>query len=981
MEKVSLPSLEGKLLIFRQDLMNCACKDLGEHIVVQGWVLKEQRILIVEELMGTEKQMMEITGACNFEYNQPMSRGDDIHFMSAACRSGGGVFNCQSKANMYYMQTDCQIKVPQARWDHDIYLAQADPMGWGLCQHSGFVLDHMAFSFDNEWFKVSEEEASQFTPTVYMESEGTAEALFLGGWTKETMRGAKIDLYVADQGKEAEAFDRWRSFGNEKWHEHYIPGNLVGYFLGLAGKLTHIDTACSASNVAVNLAYQNMRISRDARTFHGQVGDDRALDSVVVGTMYCNDVGSYIGLSAAHMLGRVGRSMTFDNSANGYARGEGVGVMYMKQDMSLEAKYAAKADMIGGFINQDGRSASLTAPNGPSQTSVVLGALKDAKRDPRDIIISEMHGTGTALGDPVETGSLKAALNKDRYNPLMYQAGKSMTGHLEHGAGVTGIIKTIYASNMSAAFPQCHLRELNGNIEDAGYPAHWPVEACPLGLEWIHAGISSFGFGGTNVRTNIWTYAKVGARKVASVGKHPELAGVVVARPQEKTIGKIDLDELDVMYTTCPRCFGQMCWLDGESSDAIPPGKHVVTRIRQDLDSYDVCSSCYKGGYRIGDRSLTTAGIAGRTPFVIGSWSKWSTFEEMRSAEEGTYVYAVRLGNSRAEEFQIVLDQDSDQKLYPVRDRANSSARIAGPDNNSKGKKWLIDGSDESVPEGALYRIQFNWNQDIKSVEWELVTTAEQQKVLRTALGDRVYAEVTKQRAPYAIAGTFNKWIPKDMIRNEDDDNLWEASFEVGVLGKEEFQFVYHDKVKKAIYPAGSRVVDTSVLIKGPDAGGKGKNWLVYGMVTEVVKVQLRVSDGGITLTTTSKTAGERVWSSKLRLSEYKPRYYIVGSWTDWKFDEGTKFELQADPIRRRIYKCTLRLRKDEEEFQISVDRNWSKIYHPSQGGAQKDKVQGPDGEGHGCNWFVKGRAGATVQIILDLSSESKGPVVSYDMR
>jgi len=673
--------------------------------------------------------------------------------------------------------------------------------------------------------------------------------------------------------------------------------------------------------------------------------------------------------------------MTYDNSANGYARGEGVGGVYLKNDESLECKYAKKADMIGGFINQDGRSASLTAPNGPSQTSVVLGALRDAKRDPNTIIISEMHGTGTALGDPIETGSLKVALNKNRFNPLVNQAGKSMTGHLEHGAGVTGIIKTIYASVMSGGFAQCHLRELNGNIEDSGYPAMWPTEFMSLGLEWIHAGISSFGFGGTNVRTNIWTHAKVGYRKVADVGKHPELKGMVVARPLNKTLRKLDLDAMDCMYAVCPRCSGNMCWLCGEADDAIAPGKHVCTKIRQDIDSYDICSNCYKGGYRIGDRSLSTAGIAGGTPYIIGSWTKWAILEEMSQTERGTFIYAGRLYGRRVEEFQLVLDRDVDQKLYPIKNKANSCARVVGPDGGAKGRTWLLDASDEKVPDGALYRIEFTWDQDIKTVGWEMVSTAEQHQELRKTLGDKVYSKQTRQREPYAIAASFNNWAPMEMSRSDHDDQLWETSFEIGVLGKEEFQFVHNGNFEHAIYPAGYRVMNTAVLIKGPDDGGCGKNWLVYGTVAETVKVQLRISEGVVTLTTRSKTAGERTWSSLVRKIEYKPRYYIVGSWTDWKFDDGSKFELQPDPNRPRVYTCTLRLRKEEEEFQISVDKSWARVFHPAKDDSQKDAVQGPDSEGHGCNWFVKGRAGASVHIVLDLSSESKGPAVSYDWR
>ena len=202
-----------------------------------------------------------------------------------------------------------------------------------------------------------------------------------------------------------------------------IVANRVSFVLGLKGPSLSVDTACSSALVAQDAACKQLRA----------VCCTRAL---VVGVQFNLTVGGYVGTCAARMLCADGRCKTFDSSANGYARGEGCGAAV------LVTQASACGDGFttdGCAVNQDGRTATLTAPNGPSQQAVITSALLQAATLPRSVCCMEAHGTGTALGDPIEVGSLKAVLGLERQGAEVLACGavKSGIGHLEAAAGDT----------------------------------------------------------------------------------------------------------------------------------------------------------------------------------------------------------------------------------------------------------------------------------------------------------------------------------------------------------------------------------------------------------------------------------------------------------------------------------------------------------------------------------------------------------------
>jgi acyl transferase domain-containing protein len=330
------------------------------------------------------------------------------------------------------------------------------------------------------------------------------------------MRGANIDIAIGGNGRDGDFVHRFTKNVLDPTTAHYLESAMIKFNLGLGGKAYIIDTACSASNIAFQCIFQDIRRNAEVSKNYGMANEkDEEVRGLAMGSVFVNDVMAFIGLSQAHMLGNTGRSKTFDGSADGYARGEGVGAGFVTRDDDVFECYGYA---LGGITNQDGRSASLTAPNGPSQSAVVRGSLRDAGRHYLDVNVSELHGTGTAIGDPIETGSLRTVMHPDRTQPIFHQAGKSMTGHLEFGAGITGIIKTLMCGMHSTVTGNCHFKNLNPNIDANGYPGIWPNECVDLNRETNHCGISSFGFGGSNARVDLWMQCRRGMHRIAPVG-------------------------------------------------------------------------------------------------------------------------------------------------------------------------------------------------------------------------------------------------------------------------------------------------------------------------------------------------------------------------------------------------------------------------------------------------------------------------------
>src|SRR5581483_11136183 len=203
------------------------------------------------------------------------------------------------------------------------------------------------------------------------------------------------------------------------------------------------------------------------------------------------------------MLAADGRCKTFDAAADGYVRGEGAGVVVLKRLSDAMADGDRILALVrGSAVNQDGRSSGLTVPNGPAQQAVILDALAQAGVAPAEVSYVEAHGTGTSLGDPIEMHALGATLGRERSadRPVVIGSVKTNIGHLEAAAGIAGLIKVVLALQHAEIPPNLHFKQLNPHIDLGGFSAVVPTMRLPWprGAAPRIAGISSFGFSGTN---------------------------------------------------------------------------------------------------------------------------------------------------------------------------------------------------------------------------------------------------------------------------------------------------------------------------------------------------------------------------------------------------------------------------------------------------------------------------------------------------
>ena len=389
------------------------------------------------------------------------------------------------------------IRVPEDRWDADAYFSEDHTRPGTICnREGGFLTSWRPDQFDAEFFGISPREAVAMDPQQRLLLEVAWEALENAGVTPKAVRNSQTGIYVGlttsdyywlstDGGVRPEDFDPYLPFGNAT---NFAAGRL-SYFLGAHGPAVVLDTACSSSLVAIHLACQSLR-RRET---------DQAL---AAGTNLILTPENSIACSRWGMLAPDGQCKTFDATANGYVRSEGCGVIVLKRlSDAVRDGDTVLALIRGSAVNQDGPSSGQTVPSGPAQQAVLRAALASARLEPSEIDYIEAHGTGTALGDPIELDALSAVFGqRDDSAPLVLGSVKTNLGHLENSAGIAGVIKTVLSMNHGYIPPHLHFTGLTPNagagaskftIAADGMP--WPQVSRPR-----RAGVSSFGVSGTN---------------------------------------------------------------------------------------------------------------------------------------------------------------------------------------------------------------------------------------------------------------------------------------------------------------------------------------------------------------------------------------------------------------------------------------------------------------------------------------------------
>ena len=406
---------------------------------------------------------------------------EPIAIIGISCRFPGAE-NLESFWELLSSGKEAISEVTPERWDIDSY-----PYRWG-----GFIKN--VDCFDSHFFGIAPREAERIDPQHRLLLEVAWEALENAFIIPGKLSGSQTGVFIGLSNIDYHRLLYQNSFKSSAYDgigtAASIAANRLSYSLNLQGPSMVVDTACSSSLVAVHLASQSLQTKESNICLAG--GVNLILSPEITATF-----------SMADMMAADGRCKSFDASADGYVRGEGCGVIVLKRlSDAIADGNNILAVIKGSAVNQDGLSNGITAPNGPAQQAVISQALAKADIEPHRISYVEAHGTGTSLGDPIEVKSIKKVLMSERSNDKTCWMGsvKTNIGHLEAAGGIAGLIKVVLSLQHQKIPPHLHLKKLNPLISLAGTPFAIPTKLQPwlVDTESRFAGVSSFGFGGTN---------------------------------------------------------------------------------------------------------------------------------------------------------------------------------------------------------------------------------------------------------------------------------------------------------------------------------------------------------------------------------------------------------------------------------------------------------------------------------------------------
>ena len=446
--------------------------------------------------------------------------GDEpMAIVGMSCRFPGGITSTESMWKFLVEGKDAIGEIPADRWNVERYFdPERDAEGKMYVKKGGF-LDSVD-RFDAGFFSINPREAKALDPQHRLLMELSWEALEHAAIDPNQLKGSRTGVYVGITTREyAELLARSKERADL---EPYIPtgNNLntasgrISYFLDLRGPAVSVDTACSSSLVALHLACQSLR-----------TGETDLAIACGVNLMLTPDFS--VSLCKTGALSPDGKCRTFDAGADGYVRAEGSAVVIVKRlSQAVEDGDVIHALLVGTGINQDGRSSGLTAPSGPAQESLIQDVLERAGLEPSAVTYVEAHGTGTPLGDPIEFQALAGSYGRGRTgdNPLYVGSIKTNIGHTESAAGLAGLMKAVLCLKNKAIPAHQNFTAANPHIDLASIPAKIPLALepwQPKSGERI-AGVSSFGFSGTNSHVIL---------KEASVRERPEKPGTI-ERPE-----------------------------------------------------------------------------------------------------------------------------------------------------------------------------------------------------------------------------------------------------------------------------------------------------------------------------------------------------------------------------------------------------------------------------------------------------------------
>lgn len=426
---------------------------------------------------------------------EPVGR-EPLAVVGIGCRFPGGIDTPVAYWNALLKGVDAIRDVPEDRWNHARF-HDTDPEKSGAIRNArGGFIDGVD-QFDAEFFGYFPTEAQRLDPQQRMLLEVTHEAMEDAGLRRDQLDGSRTAVFVGSfmydylciqtAAEQRDEINPYVAMGTGIT----ALANRISYNFNLKGPSVSLDTACSSSLVAIHLA---------CRSIWGGEADM----AIAGGVNVMLRPESSIMLSKAGFLSPDQYCKAFDASANGYVRGEGVGVVILKPLSKAQADGdAIYAVVRGSAVNQDGfLPEGFTVPNVFAQIAMLRAAYGQAGVNPLTVDFVEAHGTGTAVGDPIECLALGAVLGRDRPpgQHCLIGSVKTNLGHLEGAAGVAGFIKGALTAYHGIAAPNLHFHQPNPAIDFEDLQIQVPTAPTPLERHGhpLTVGVNSFGAGGTN---------------------------------------------------------------------------------------------------------------------------------------------------------------------------------------------------------------------------------------------------------------------------------------------------------------------------------------------------------------------------------------------------------------------------------------------------------------------------------------------------
>jgi acyl transferase domain-containing protein/NADP-dependent 3-hydroxy acid dehydrogenase YdfG/aryl carrier-like protein len=440
---------------------------------------------------------------------------EPIAVIGMGCRMPGGVTDPEGFWELLRDGVDATGDFPASRADAaKLYDPDPEAPGKAYVIRGGF-LDEVD-RFEPGVFNISPREAVGMDPQQRMTLQVVWEALERAGYAPDSLEGSMTGVFIGvsttdyvrarQEYGDIQDVDGYQLIGEPS----FVAGR-VSYTFGLMGPSKVVDTTCSSSLVALHDACQSLRLGECDMALAGGVN--------LMLTPY-----SFVLLSKFRALSPDGRCKTFDASADGYARGEGAGVVVLKRLSDAVADGDNVLAVVRGTaVNHDGRSSGISVPNPAAQQAVIRAALEQAGTAPSEVGYVEAHGTGTALGDPIELRALQQVVGRHHAggSPLLIGSVKTNIGHLEPAAGVAGLLKVVLSLQHDEIPPHLHLTAPNPNvdwdaldIEVVTSRRPWPDD-----LPAKVGAISSFGASGTNAHAVVAAPPAPPAPPVAGAGQ------------------------------------------------------------------------------------------------------------------------------------------------------------------------------------------------------------------------------------------------------------------------------------------------------------------------------------------------------------------------------------------------------------------------------------------------------------------------------